>query len=60
MDQIPIKRSNSYKEIKFAIFCGGRGLLGQLMLYEPTGTLGFGSFLLLQKIRPINGLVNAR
>jgi hypothetical protein len=35
-------------------------VLGQLMPYEPTGALGFGRFLLLQKIWPINGLVNAR
>jgi hypothetical protein len=35
-------------------------ILGQLMSYEPTGALGFGRFLLLQKIWPINGLVNAR
>jgi hypothetical protein len=37
-----------------------RGVLGQLMPYEPTGTLGFWWFCLVQKIWPINRLVNAR
>jgi hypothetical protein len=35
-------------------------VLRQLTPYEPDGTLGFGRFLLLQKIWPFNELVNAR